>query len=86
MSPPVWTLLRINRKSGSRVWGGAAQCDLQQSGDDVGVRGVKGQTIHLHGQVTSFPASYPKTHQSGKDGLLLEEEESVIVCVNGRPR
>ena len=49
--------------------------DLQQSADDVRVCGVKGQPVHLHGQVTSFPASYPETHQSGEDGLLLVEEQ-----------
>ncbi len=53
----------------------AVLCDCQKSGDDVRVCGVKGQTIHLHGQVTSFPTSYPKIHQSGKNRLLLEEGE-----------
>lgn len=54
------------------VWSCRAQRDLQQSGNDVGVCGVKGQTIHLHCEVTSFPTSYPKIHQSGEDGLFLE--------------
>lgn len=47
------------------------QCRPHQSGDHVRVRGVKGQTIHLHGQVPSFPTSYSETHQCGQEGLLL---------------
>jgi len=76
-----FSILRTTRTIRSKARCGAASCDFQQSGDDVGVCGVKGQTIHLHRQVTSFPASYPKTHQSGEDGLLLQDKESVFVCV-----
>lgn len=47
------------------------QCRPHQSVDHVRVRGVKGQTIHLHGQVPSFPTSYSETHQCGQEGLLL---------------
>lgn len=55
--------------------GGGAQRDLPQPGDDVRVRGVKGQAVHLHGQMGSFAASDPKTLQRGEEGLLLVEEE-----------
>lgn len=54
---------------------GGAQRDLPQPGDDVRVRGVKGQAVHLHGQMGSFAASDPETHQRGEEGLLLVEEE-----------
>lgn len=55
--------------------GGGAQRDLPQPGDDVRVGGVKGQAVHLHGQMGGFAASDPKTHQRGEEGLLLVEEE-----------
>lgn len=37
--------------------------NLQQSCDDLWMGWMKGQAIHLHGQVTSFPTSYAQTHQ-----------------------
>lgn len=55
--------------------GGGAQRDLPQPGDDVRVGGVKGQAVHLHGQMGSFAASDPETHQRGEEGLLLVEDE-----------
>lgn len=52
--------------------------DFEQSGDDVRVRGMKGQAIHLHGQMSRFPTSNAETHKSWQDRLLLEIKMNTV--------
>lgn len=47
-----------------RVQSSRGVCNLQESCDDFRVCWIKSQSVHLHCQVSRFPAPDPETHQS----------------------
>ena len=72
MVSSVW----VKDGGGQSSWGVS---DLQESRDDIGLCRVKGQPVHLHRQVSGFPAPHAITHQRGQEDLLLDRQISISI-------